>query len=407
MSDIIKLKHSKFWYSSFMIDGKLYRKTTKTTNKRQAEQIAAKFREEVLSGVHELKEQEFTIAEGFELYKKGRVNATPESKKRFEIGITFLSIWFNDNIISTSEKIVSLTSAHLHQMMIKRFEEGLAAGTVKINVGDVVRMVKFCKKNGIKVPDLEEPEIKVKNDRLRYFSKEEEDRILQELDPYKPLKTFPLYEDDPTCKRRLDMIANYDLFVLLLDLGCRLNEAAGLSWNDVDFNKNEIRLFRSKVSNESIIYMTSRVREILQRRYKTKINQWIFPNRDGGPKRTFTGLRRAVKRAGCDDATLHTARHTYASKLVQAGVSLYEVSAMLGHSNVKTTQRYSHLNKIDVSRKAAGVLENKDKSNVSTYILPETYIKTDTNISTVISAISQKSTSVLDTVNATSEIKTK
>ena len=80
---------------------------------------------------------------------------------------------------------------------------------------------------------------------------------------------------------------------------------------------------------------------------------------------------------------------------------------MLGHSNVKTTQRYSHLNKIDVSRKAAGVLENKDKSNVSTYILPETYIKTDTNISTVISAISQKSTSVLDTVNATSEIKTK
>ena len=44
-----------------------------------------------------------------------------------------------------------------------------------------------------------------------------------------------------------------------------------------------------------------------------------------------------------EDVTIHTLRHTFASRLVQGGVDLFVVAALLGHSKVATTQRYAHL----------------------------------------------------------------
>lgn len=51
----------------------------------------------------------------------------------------------------------------------------------------------------------------------------------------------------------------------------------------------------------------------------------------------------ALARAGVSDATIHDARHTYASWLLQSGVSVEALSALLGHASIATTQRYAHL----------------------------------------------------------------
>ena len=48
-------------------------------------------------------------------------------------------------------------------------------------------------------------------------------------------------------------------------------------------------------------------------------------------------------RAGLADVRLHDLRHSFASFLVNEGVSLYVVQALLGHANARTTQRYAHL----------------------------------------------------------------
>ena len=47
--------------------------------------------------------------------------------------------------------------------------------------------------------------------------------------------------------------------------------------------------------------------------------------------------------AGIDNFRWHDLRHTFASRLVSSGVSLYAVQAFLGHSSIKVTERYSHL----------------------------------------------------------------
>jgi site-specific recombinase XerD len=44
-----------------------------------------------------------------------------------------------------------------------------------------------------------------------------------------------------------------------------------------------------------------------------------------------------------DKVTFHSLRHTYASQLVQAGVDIYHVKELLGHSTITLTERYSHL----------------------------------------------------------------
>jgi integrase len=72
---------------------------------------------------------------------------------------------------------------------------------------------------------------------------------------------------------------------------------------------------------------------------------YIFPSAITGrpcPSLWFP-WRRIRARAGLEDVRLHDLRHSFASFLVNEGVSLYVVQALLGHANARTTQRYAHL----------------------------------------------------------------
>ena len=49
-----------------------------------------------------------------------------------------------------------------------------------------------------------------------------------------------------------------------------------------------------------------------------------------------------VDRAKIEDFRFHDLRHTFATRLAQAGVDLYKIAKLLGHKDIKMTQRYSH-----------------------------------------------------------------
>jgi integrase len=80
--------------------------------------------------------------------------------------------------------------------------------------------------------------------------------------------------------------------------------------------------------------------------------EYLFPGRDGtGYLNIRTSWERVRKAAGLEDVRLHDLRHSFASILVSGGASLPLIGALLGHSNVATTNRYSHLY-VDVMRAA-------------------------------------------------------
>ncbi len=62
--------------------------------------------------------------------------------------------------------------------------------------------------------------------------------------------------------------------------------------------------------------------------------------------------------AGIEDASAHTLRHTFASRLVQKGVNLAHIQALLGHKSITTTMRYAHISS-DNLRDAVDVLEER------------------------------------------------
>lgn len=83
----------------------------------------------------------------------------------------------------------------------------------------------------------------------------------------------------------------------------------------------------------------------------------MFTNKAGDRRgRSAGSIRKALVRAGLGDCTIHTLRHTHATRLIQNGMNIYEVKHVLGHSDIKTTMRYAHLESTDVSGRARDVM---------------------------------------------------
>ncbi len=147
-----------------------------------------------------------------------------------------------------------------------------------------------------------------------------------------------------------------DIFVTLYNTGMRAGEICNLEWNDIDLDKRFIKIsnkedFLTKNRKERVVPINDNVMKILDRRFPKIINinskQYVF-YRVLGVKLNVDYLsknfKRAVRAAGIGDQIhLHTLRHSFASCLVQKGVSLYVIRDLLGHSDLKTTQIYSHL----------------------------------------------------------------
>ncbi len=74
---------------------------------------------------------------------------------------------------------------------------------------------------------------------------------------------------------------------------------------------------------------------------------YVFYNPETGGqwKDLWLGLKKACRKAGLNDVTWHTFRHTFASRLNSDGADLVTVKELLGHSDIKTTMRYAHTNR--------------------------------------------------------------
>ena len=74
-------------------------------------------------------------------------------------------------------------------------------------------------------------------------------------------------------------------------------------------------------------------------------NDFVFFN-SKGEKVSSCVLRLAfysvLKKVGIVDFRLHDLRHTFATRLAQAGVDIYKISKLLGHKDIQMTQRYAH-----------------------------------------------------------------
>jgi len=333
---ILKRGNSKNWYIQFQMDGKTYIRSSRTTDKKVAEQFEREWRRELHLKQYLGERESITVRDSISQFCDTK-SGTP-NHVNLSIHARYL-----DKVFRTHRKMGDVTSEDLEWLKQKRFEDGYSAATLKHTFSLFRGAWKRVKRLGYQVSELEFPKVRLPKSRLRFLSAEEERRLLKELDPNREgFGLKPLDERTELLKQQLQ--DNLDLVILLLDTGARYSEIAGLQWDNISLDPRTINLWRPKVQNESILYMTDRVHRILRRRHEVKQSQYLFTNSKGGKRGYSTvSIRRAFRRAGLSDCTIHTLRHTHASRLIQNGINIYEVKEILGHADIQTTMRYAHL----------------------------------------------------------------
>lgn len=186
-----------------------------------------------------------------------------------------------------------------------------------------------------------------------------------------PASGVTLFDDPPTKERYLtaeevrrlyqaicdseNTTLRYIVTMLILT-GARRREVLDAQWNDFDFRTLIWRIPMTKSGKPRHIPMTEGVVALLESIPRIDRCSYVFAN----PKTLkpfvsiFHSWDRARTNADLRDVRMHDLRHSFASFLVNNGRSLYEVQKLLGHSQIKTTQRYAHLSE-NTLREAATV----------------------------------------------------
>lgn len=355
---LVKRGNSKFWYAQFQIDHQTIVRSTKTSDRKVALQVAAKIRADVHAELLLGKKQSITLETALHRFANSKIGTANYRNLESQIRVILA-------LLSGSIPLIKINFDALNHFRQKRLSQGCASQTIKHGMNCLMGAIRLAQKDGYQSPSINAPLIRTPNSRVRYLSTEEERRLLHELSPSRVASGLSA---DPS--RRADrqkwMQDNSDLVVMLIDTGARYSEIANLSWKDIDINRGEIRLWRSKVQNESVIYMTDRVETILHRRLLESDAPTVFVNK-AGERRGYSAIaiRKAFRRAGLEDCTIHTLRHTHATRLIQNGLSIQEVKAVLGHSDIRTTMRYAHLEQAVVTRKARDIVNGLNAFNSS------------------------------------------
>jgi len=177
---------------------------------------------------------------------------------------------------------------------------------------------------------------------------------------FKIPEKLPLYFSQAELGKLLEHIDNADIrdiTVFAVNTGLREMEIISLTWDQIDFSNKIVIL-----SNHSHITKSSRVRnvplnktalDVLTKRHSIIKGSLVFTYKGKLINQShFSGkFKKYIIKAEINPKlNFHSLRHTFASWLVQAGVSIYEVSKLLGHSDIKTTQIYAHLRGDDLRR---------------------------------------------------------
>jgi site-specific recombinase XerD len=136
------------------------------------------------------------------------------------------------------------------------------------------------------------------------------------------------------------------IVIFALNMGLRKGEILNLKWSDIKMENEEIMVPQPKTNTIKIAPMNQTVLDVIKQLPRNG-HEYVFCHPDGQPYRDVKrSFHTACKRAGIKNFRFHDCRHHFASKLVMSGESLRAVQILLGHKDISTTMRYSHISDV-------------------------------------------------------------
>lgn len=147
---------------------------------------------------------------------------------------------------------------------------------------------------------------------------------------------------------------NKAMLELMYATGLRVSELVSLKINDIDFDNCLVRTMGKgskeriiPINDYSIYYIKKYILEYRNRMMKKRYHDYIFINNHGLPI-TRQGFFKILKALALEKdiktpISPHTLRHSFATHLLDYGADLRSIQEMLGHSNLSTTQIYTHV----------------------------------------------------------------
>ncbi|MCL2252760.1 MAG: tyrosine-type recombinase/integrase [Treponema sp.] len=144
------------------------------------------------------------------------------------------------------------------------------------------------------------------------------------------------------------------LLMLIYSSGLRVSEVVALKKEDIDLSRQVVFINSGKGRKDRYTLLSQKAAEFLKAYYKVyRTEKWIFPGQDSNKHLSIRSAQsifsKAARNAGLiKKVSIHGLRHSFATHLLENGTDIRYIQTLLGHSCLKTTERYTHVAKQNV-----------------------------------------------------------
>ena len=232
---------------------------------------------------------------------------------------------------------ITATGEDLLAYFVERHSAGLSRSTMAKSVASVHAIYKFLRLEGLRADD---PSALIRTPR--------QERTLPDVLTPEEVNIFLDTIDVSTPNGLRDRA----LFELIYSCGLRISEAANLTFDGLYLKEKLIRVTGKRrkerlvpCGDEAVLWVSRYLEEGRDHFDKGRKSNWVFLNQEGkGISRKGIWKRFSEVRAKTGmSAKVHTFRHSFASHLLAGGADLRTVQELLGHSDISTTQIYTHI----------------------------------------------------------------
>ncbi len=316
------VKRCNTWWMSFMYQGQQVRRSTGTSDKRVADAILGKIKVQIIEGrFFEKPETQYrTLTELMDRYVNEHAARRANHRRELTSVKNLKAFFGNPTLDQITPKLIVAYKNRRYSDGVKPATMNRELATLKKAFNLARREWEWCSDNPVSRVSME----RENNTRDRWLTVEEEARLLPAAAPWlRELMIFAIYT------------------------GMRMGEILALTWDGVDLFRRTVTVFRSKNGERRTIPVNTTVLDLLKGKYAVRLGtiDIVFHSESHTPldgSNIRRALTTALDSAKIHDLHFHDLRHTFATRMVQAGIDLYKVQRLLGHKSPIMTQRYAH-----------------------------------------------------------------